>query len=323
MQKKYLIGIDLGGTKIIGVLLDKKYQKKALVKKSTRAYLGQESVLNRISELIESLLTDAKISIDQIESIGIGVPGTVNIITQKIITAPNLGWKNVDLKAYLQKKYPCFIHIQNDVNAGIYAEYVFTLERKYAHVVGIFIGTGLGGGIIINGNLYLGADGYAGEIGHTIIHKKGKICNCGNRGCLECYTSKAGLLNEIKHNINLEELAEIKALFNGDNNFVLKSSHIRKLILEHNPYMNRKINKMAKNIAYGMLNIINILNPQAIILGGGVMDALSDIVLPKIMKSLKQKATIIPINHLDIRLAALGDDAVMLGAALLAQETKK
>lgn len=322
MTQKMNIGIDLGGTKIIGVLLTESFEKIAVVKKNTKAHLGLQSVVERIIALVDELLAAASISIDQIDSIGIGVPGPVDSHTRRIITAPNLGWKDVDLKHIIEKQFNCFTDIQNDVNAGTYAEYVLTLKKQFNHVVGMFVGTGLGGGIILNGQLFYGANGYAGEVGHMIIHKKGLACNCKNNGCLESYASKTGLMNSIKRNLQDPDLAEIRKLLENDPEFILKSSFIKKLIQEKNPYMLERIKKMANNIAIGMINLVNILNPEAIILGGGMMDALSDILLPQILKSLNRKAKVTPVHQLEIRIASLGDDAVMLGAALLAKESK-
>lgn len=319
-MNKFNIGIDLGGTKILAAIINQNNEKIASVKKDTKAFLGSNNTLNRLDNIIQELITTSQIDPSEINGIGFGVPGTVDKETGIILVAPNLGWKNIDLKTFFEKKYPSAkLNIENDVNAGTYGEYVLGINKKAKNVVGLFVGTGLGGGIIINNELYYGAHGFAGEIGHMVINYKGPKCNCGNNGCLEAYASKSGLINSIK-NSNTKEALILQEYLNQNNN-VLKTSYLKKLILENNLYIKKLIKKMANKLAIGIVNLANLLDPEIIILGGGVVDGLSEYILPQLNKKIKELDFSGIAANLEIRLASLTDDAVMLGAALLTKTT--
>ncbi|MFA5878707.1 MAG: ROK family protein [Candidatus Margulisiibacteriota bacterium] len=317
-MKKYNIGIDVGGTKILAAIINDKNEKIVSIKKNTKAYLGLDQTLNRIDIIIQDLLVAAKFDISSIGGIGFGVPGAVDKTSGKVLIAPNLGWKNIDLKDFFQPKYPGVnLHIENDVNAGTFAEYTLTVEKKIKNVVGMFVGTGLGGGIILNGKLYYGTHGFAGEIGHMVINYKGSKCNCGNQGCLEAYASKAGLINQIKASKTKDALILQKYL--SENNDVLKSSYLKKLINENNLYITKLAKKMANKLAIGIINLSNLLDLELIILGGGVIDSMHEYLLPQIKKKIEELNVNNIAANLEIRLAQLSDDAVMIGAALLSQ----
>ncbi len=316
----YTIGIDLGGTKILAALINQKQEKIAELKVETKAFQGVKAVLERIDVLINDLITSQKIKKTELAGIGFGVPGPVDKNTGIVLVAPNLGWKNVDICSFLKDKYPVYIHVENDVNAGIYGEYILGFKQKYQNMVGMFVGTGIGGGIIINGNLYSGCNGLAGEIGHMIIKYKGAKCNCGQLGCLEAYSSKTGLINHIKK--SKDKQADVLKKYLMEKNDVLKSSFIKKQIEEKNQFLIKQIKKMAGKMAIGIINIANILNPDAIVLGGGFVTSLGDIFLNPIREKITTSAFSTNVKGLKIELSVLGDSAVMMGAALLANKNK-
>lgn len=315
----YRIGIDLGGTKIIGAIFDEKHKKLASIKKNTKGFQGPEVTIKRIVDLIYSLLKTSHLSVKAISSIGFGVPSSVDHLSGKMLTAPNLGWKDVNLKVAIEKEFGIFTYVENDVNAGTYGEYVMTLKKKYEHVVGIFFGTGIGGGLIINGQLFHGARGMAGEIGHMVLKPNGLLCGCGNKGCFETVASKSGILHQMKLDSKKKGNQFLKKVVKKEDALVVKSSDLKKALELGDPYITKQVAKMARYMGLGIANIINILNPQAVILGGGVMEGLKDYLWPALLKNLNKNAFPGSLETVEIRVCELGDDAVMIGASLLAE----
>ena len=156
----YRIGIDLGGTKIIGAIFDEKHKKLASIKKNTKGFQGPEVTIKRIVDLIYSLLKTSHLSVQAISSIGFGVPSSVDHLSGKMLTAPNLGWKDVNLKVAIEKEFGIFTYVENDVNAGTYGEYVMTLKKKYEHVVGIFLAQVLAEDSLLMGSFFMAHVGW-------------------------------------------------------------------------------------------------------------------------------------------------------------------
>ena len=188
-MRNYVIGIDLGGTKISTALSD--FQGNILnnVVVKTKADEGQIAVLNRIISTIELVIDKEGISIDEIEAIGIGSPGPLNVRTGVIIETPNLPFKNFNVKKSIEDKFKVSVYLDNDANVATIGEFMFGAGRGKKNLVFMTVSTGIGGGAIINGNIYRGSTFNALEIGHTTINPKGPKCNCGNIGCLEVLAS--------------------------------------------------------------------------------------------------------------------------------------
>ena len=244
-----IIGVDLGGTKILTVLADSKGHIISTAKIDTLANLGQKQVINNILRSINSVCKKAKVPLSRVSRIGIGAPGPI-LGRAIIVSPPNLpGWLNVNIKSLLQKKLKKQIYIENDANAAALGELLFGAGKGFRNLVYMTISTGIGGGIIIKGKVYTGALGTAGEIGHMVIEPKGPKCGCGNHGCLEALASGPAIARMAGTKNALEaELAARKG----------------------NKKAQKAINTAAKYIGIGIANINNMLNPDIFVIGGGV-----------------------------------------------------
>ncbi|MDC3412098.1 ROK family transcriptional regulator [Aquibacillus sp. 3ASR75-11] len=250
----YSIGIDLGVNYLLGVLTDLEgnicFEKKVSYKK-----LSYEEIEKKLFQVIDFLISSAPPSPYGIVGIGVGVPGTVSI-SGEILLAPNLEWKNVQLQSSIEKKYDIPVTIENEANAGAYGEKKFGVGKEFDNIIYISAGIGIGVGLILNGKLYKGSNGFSGELGHMTIQVNGIKCRCGNEGCWELYASEQALLNEAEklkiktaqnEEVTLEDL--IKLAENGDNKII------------------RLFEKIGDYLGVGVNNIINIFNPEQIIIG--------------------------------------------------------
>ena len=189
-NQRYWVGFDLGGTKMLAKVFDSKYRTVGRERTKTKGYEGAEAGLERITTTIQKALHDADIKSTQVEGIGVGCPGPLDLKRGKIRMAPNLGWTNVPVKKHLEAAFSCPSVILNDVDAGIYGEYRFGAAQSAQTVVGVFPGTGIGGGCVYEGNILQSKSGSCMEIGHVQVVPEGPLCGCGRRGCLEAIASR-------------------------------------------------------------------------------------------------------------------------------------
>lgn len=310
-----IIGVDLGGTNIKGALLDK--QGSIIIKdqKSTQANAGPEAVARRMSEMISSLEGIAASKGAQVLGIGIGVPGQPNSRLGTVVFAPNLRWRNVPLVKYLHGATGLPIFLENDANMAALGEQWLGAGRGALNMVMITIGTGIGGGLIINGRLYSGGSGTAGEIGHTVIDPNGPLCSCGRRGCLETMTSATAMIRMAREAIDSGEVSVLSKAENLEARDIIRAAQAGDKVAD------RIINNAAYYLGLGLGNVINLLNPDTIVVGGGVSRAGEILFAPlrantalHSLESAGQAVKIVP--------AELGNDAGCIGAAaLVRQET--
>lgn len=305
------VGLDIGGTKILGALYDETGQILKTVKKKTKAALGidtvKEQIVKVMTELTEELTRD-------LSGIGVGVPG---LITEDgvIEFSPNIPFSNVDLKAFLSEKYGCDVVVGNDVNVAMYGEWKHLGLSTDKTMLGVFVGTGVGGAIVMNDRLYIG-QGSAGEFGHMIIVKDGELCGCGNKGCLEAYASKTAIEKHLIKHAPKSTLA--KQLVSGER---LKSSQLKKACLDGDKAANEAIVHASKYLGIGIANLINIFHPHAIVIGGGVMTSLGDIMLPMVLEEVKRHTMPGLFETVEITLSQLGDFSGVFGGFKLIRET--
>ncbi len=294
MVKNYL-ALDIGGTKILGAIIaDKKIIAKEKIK--TNASQNQEEVYQRIKGVIATLL----LKTNDIAGIGIGIPGRVNE-KGEITFSPNLPFENFQLKAKLQEDFGVKnIIIDNDVNVGMLGEHWLGAGAGYKDALGIFIGTGIGGAVILNNKLILGKQNIAGEIGHMKLTFDGPKCNCGESGCLEAYASKIAMQKYMeKHGMQFDS--------------ILKSSVLKNGLIEQNKIIKDAIKHSAYYLGEAIGSLVNCLDPEVIVLGGGVTQAIGDYLLRKIEPVATARALVKP----NIKLSLLGDDAGLFGAVKL------
>lgn len=299
-----IIGLDIGGTKLLGAVFNAQGQIIDKEKNSSKAEEGFDTVMKQIHKTIDSLVERNQI---KIEGIGIGVPGTVNQDGYVVFT-PNLPLGDYDLAKDLSTRYGVPVRVGNDVNLGTYGEYM-ELGITHKNVIGLFPGTGLGGGIIINRNLYIG-QGTAGELGHIVVQKDGVDCNCGNRGCLESYASKKGIIKYIQNQLKKKRECELSEdVLNG----MIKSSKLKRAFDNNDEVVVEAMDQFKEYLGLGIGIIINIFNPDLIIIGGGIIDAFG----PKLLDGIRKHATGYALPYLfdktDVLSSRLGDDAVIFG----------
>ncbi len=305
------IGLDIGGTKILGALLD---DEGAILDKEKTASLAEEgfdTFLSQVHHVIDTLFERTS---EPIAGIGVGVPGMVDQQGVVVFT-PNLPMKKFDLTSHLKERYHTNVQLGNDVNLGTYGEYK-ELKIQHKNVIGFFPGTGLGGGIIINGRLYIGK-GLAGELGHIVVNKNGVPCSCGNEGCLESYASKKGIIAYLQSQLDHGRDTVLRdAVETG----VIKSSKLKKAVDQGDVLAVEAIEQFKEYLGMGVGMIMNIFNPDLILIGGGIIDAFGEEMLIDIKKHAKHHAMKGIYKRTEIRQSRLGDDAVIYGAFHLVRD---
>jgi len=255
----YVVGLDLGGTKILAGVFDSSLECIGTAKLSTKSPRGVEAVINRIERCIRDAVDEADLSLKQVAGVGIGAPGAVEFDTGTVIFAPNMeGWKDVPLKKSLEKQLGVPVFVENDANIAVLGVHVAELKAKPKNVVGIFVGTGIGGGLIINGELYNGFNHTAGEIGHMVIDINGPKCGCGNRGCFEALASRTAIFQRIKGGIKDGEKTLLTEML-GDGLEDMRSGDLRKAIRRGDKFVTKVIEQVAEYIGIGVSNLVNIL----------------------------------------------------------------
>jgi glucokinase len=216
MKKELYIGIDIGGTKIAAGLVDDTGKIINQKKSSTPARSSQREIVRLLGQLIEKILNESRVRQEELAGIGIGVPGIVDTETGKIVITVNVGLSGANLSREIEKKFKVRTVTGNDVNLGLLGEQWLGAARNIKNVIGIFPGTGVGGGIISHGRLVTGEHGAAAEFGHVIIDSGGPACSCGNQGCLEAFVSRWAIERDIRHAIKQGQTTMIKDLLEND-----------------------------------------------------------------------------------------------------------
>lgn len=320
--KDYLIGVDLGGTKILAGVFDDKLNCIGRAKMSTKAQRGPGAVIERVARCVRDAIDECDLQLKQIRGIGIGAPGACDPETGKVIFAPNLVWEDVPLKKELEKQLEVPVFVENDCNIQTLGVHEKELKGKPRNLVGIFLGTGIGAGLILEGKLFSGFNRTAGEIGHMVIEVGGPKCGCGNKGCFEALASRTAIFRRIQAGIKDGQKTILTDLL-GDDIEDMRSGDLRKAIRRGDKFVEKVIEEAAEYTGIAVANIINLLNPEVIVLGGGVMDALEDEMLAIIIETAHDCAMQGTDKGIDIIASKLGDDAGITGGAVLAKRNTK
>jgi glucokinase len=321
--KNLLVGVDLGGTKILSAVFDERMRILAREKKSTRAEVGPDGVVGRIAECVKESLAAAAVPHSAVKAVGVGVPGLVNADEGMVQIAPNLHWHKFPLAKKLKQKLGIPVTLVNDVQAGTMAVQQAGAGKKLNNFVCMFIGTGIGGGLVINGQLYRGAGGMAGEIGHmVVVAEGGPKCGCGNRGCLEAVASRTAVVRRVVAEIEDGRKSVALDLCDGDTKRI-RSRILAEAYREGDDLVREVVNDACHYIGIGAANLINVLNPQAVILGGGLIEALGPRMLPRVEKAARSHVISPTDDRVRILDSGLGDDAGIIGAAIAAGRVGK
>jgi len=313
----YLVGVDMGGTKILAGVFDTSYNCLARMKISTKPERGAEGVIERVARCVRDAVDECDLSLKQIRGIGIGAPGAVDTEEGRVIFAPNLEWKDVPLKKALEKQLDVPVFVNNDCKLHTLGVYEAELKAKPKHLIGIFLGTGIGAGLILDGKLYTGFNGSAGEIGHMVIDVNGPECGCGNRGCFEALASRRAIFRTIQTAVKKgQETLLVEML--GKDLADLRSGDLRKAIRRGDKFVEKVIEQAAEYAGIAVGNLINMFNPEVIVLGGGIIEQLEHEMMSIIEKVAKAHALPGTAKGIEIMATRLGDDAGITGGAVIA-----
>ena len=315
----YTLGIDLGGTKIFAVVFNPELEILSHTRTKTEAWRGEEEVINTIIQTAHDSLKEAGVSKDQLCAIGIGSPGPLDPDTGVIIESANLKFENFPLGERLSKEFGLPVLVENDVNAATYGEFKRGSARGTKNVIGAFLGTGIGGGLIVDGKLLHGSSKNAGEIGHTIVQAGGPRCGCGRRGCMEAFGSRTGIVRELRRRVKSGEKTRLEKAIKKKAAEVT-STDLKKAYDAGDKVVQKTILWAAKHVGIGLGSLVNALGPEMIVLGGGMIEAFGDDLIEPIDKALRKTAFEFTTKDLKLVRAELGDNAGVIGAALLARE---
>ena len=313
-MKKYSIGIDLGGTKILsGMVNTENGEVIASTKKKTQK-ADSESIIDKIIQATEKIFYEGDIPISEISSIGIGAPGQVDRKNGILVSAPNLNCFNIELKKILEDYFKVPVFVGNDVEVATIGEITFGNGTGYKNLVCVFVGTGIGSGIVCNGKIYSGATGTAGEIGHIIVSSGGRLCGCGGLGCLEAYASRTAIEKRITGSLKKGHKSVVQDLLQENN--VIKSSHIKKALELNDEVVFNCLTEAAEYLSSGIASVINFFNPELIIIGGGLIEAV-DFFYEMTVKKTHAKSLVIASEGTKITRTKLKDFSGVVGAAFL------
>ena len=320
---EYVVGVDLGGTKILAGVFKRSFECIGSAKLSTKSQRGVDAVVERIARCVQDAVDEADLNLKHVAGIGIGAPGAVDFAEGRVIFAPNMeGWKDVALKKDLEKALGVPVFVENDGNICALGVQVAELKGKPKSLIGIFVGTGIGGGLIVNGDLYSGFNHTAGEIGHMVLDINGPKCGCGNKGCFEALASRTAIFQQIKAGVKDGEKTILTEML-GDDLADLRSGDLRKAIRRGDKFVDKVIEGAAEYIGIGIANLVNILSPEVVVVGGGVIEALADEMMSVIVETAQDYAMPGTLKGVEIIASKLGDSAGITGGAVLARRAAK
>ena len=313
------VGFDLGGTKMMALVLDNNFKVIARERKKSKGQDEKSVSVERIIKTIRSALDQLPQPLPALSGIGLGVPGTLDLDKGLILEAPNLGWKKTPIKEIIEKEFKCPVVISNDVDAGVFGEYTFGAAQNSNCVLGVFPGTGIGGGLVYRGNLFTGKNNSCLEIGHFPVSAHGNKCGCGRYGCLETVASRLAIAAAAAVAVFRGEAPNLQKIA-GTDLVNIKSKALAQAIAEGDTSIEIIVRQAARYLGKTIGGVINLLVPDTIVLGGGLVEAMPDIYLQEVNKSIKE--TVMPSFESLYKLvtAKLGDDATAIGSAAWAKK---
>ena len=319
--RRPVLTVDLGGTKIASAVIDAGSEVLARDHRLTRVDEGVEAVIGRIFEVVESLLKESNPGPSQPGSISIAAAGAIDSVKGVVTLSPNLpGWCNIPLRDQVADRFGMDTFLVNDASAAALAEHRLGAGRGTDNLIYITVSTGIGGGIVIGGQLYLGSSGAAGEIGHMAIDTGGPECYCGLSGCLEVLASGTAIAREAKKRLRDGQNSVLTDLVAG-NVDAITAREVSQAALDGDHLAVEVVARAAKYLGIGMVNVVNIFNPDIIVFGGGV-SKMGDFLLDPVRRLVGEKAFAISAQAVRIVTAELGDDVGLFGAAIFAREQK-
>lgn len=305
-----VIGVDLGGTNLRSAILTRSGALIDRTKRATIASEGHRQVIQRLIDDINAQRKGAEVRGLRIDAVGVGAPGVIQADTGVVIKSPNFpDWNELPLKKELEQGVGIPVFVENDANAAAFGEHWRGAGKDVRSLIFITLGTGVGGGIILDGKIWHGADGMAGEVGHMTILPEGRKCGCGNRGCLEMYASSRGIVMSYREIRTREGATEVPE--------GITSEIIYNAAREGERSALTVMELMGRSLGIGIANLINIFNPEMVVIGGGVREAWP-LFIDAARREILQRAFAYPAERTKLVPSELGDDAGMVGAAAVA-----
>ncbi len=309
------IGVDLGGTNIKVGLVDQNYNIIAKATAKTNLPRPAEEICTAIVETVWKVLGEAKVTIGEVNSIGIGTPGVANRNSGIVLYSCNLGFENIDLRSLIKKRLDKPIYVENDANAAAFGEVLAGAGKGCKDVVVVTLGTGVGGGIIIDGKIYTGFNFCGAELGHMVIEYNGRPCSCGRKGCFEAYSSATALINMTKESMEAHKDSKMweiagsldavdgKTAFDGMRAGDSSAADV--------------VNTYIEYLGCGLTNIINTFQPEVLLIGGGICREGENLTKPLSEFIKRESYCIDPNRSTRLDICKLGNDAGIIGAAFL------
>jgi len=311
MSNKVYAGIDLGGTKILALLLDEQGDVVYRSETATQAHEGAEAVIGRMVGLIKDSLTSER----ELASIGVATAGTLNAREGIVAYAANLGWNDIPLGKRLEEEFGVPVSLENDANAAAYGEWAAGAGKGTQNCVYVTVSTGIGAGIVSSGRLIRGRDNSAGELGHITVDMNGPRCTCGNVGCLELYASGTAIARNAGK-LAAEYPEKAAALLGKAGGAALTSRHVAEAAAEGDELSQRVLREAGQALGNGMVTIIHVMNPEVVVIGGGaanigaaLFDPMHEAIADHCISSMAAGVRFVS--------PTLGKEAGAVGAALL------
>jgi glucokinase len=315
MKELYNIGVDIGGTKINIGLIDGSGQILSMKTIPTSPKIGYRAIVSNVVEQVRTMLDRAELDLTQVNSLGVGVPGTVNSKAGIVVYAPNLDWREVPIAKALRDEFALPLSIGQDTHAAVWAEFLFGAGVGCENLVCLTVGTGIGSGLVINKRLYLGSLKYVGEVGHSLVELDGRPCSCGNRGCLETYASGSAIQKRGR------ELIDSPEEFVRDPEKGLTTPDVLLAAEGGHPQAVQVVDEAVSYLGMGIVNLIHLFGPEKVILSGGLSNA-EKLILEPVKEFVKKRSYANVADLVEITKAKLGEYAPMIGAAFLYQDER-
>jgi glucokinase len=320
-RKDLIVGVDLGGTSMRALVVDSSYQILGEDKRRTKIQDKPRKLIEEIADLVEEAMDKADVKWSSIRAISIGAPGAVDPARGIVREAPNLGWKDVRLGAKLKSLVGVPVLVENDVNVGAVGEHALGAAQGSREVVGIFVGTGIGGGIILRGELYDGSRGAAGELGHMVLQVDGPRCGCGKRGCAEALASRTAMERDVRAAVKAGHKSAVLEIMKERAHTRMTSRIIQLALRRRDPVMRQVMGNAQYYLGLLVANVVNLLDPECVVIGGGLADRLHEDFVRPIRETayeyfLQQRDA----HRIRILSGLLGDNAGALGAVVLARQ---
>ncbi|MCC5849829.1 MAG: ROK family protein [Verrucomicrobia bacterium] len=317
--EKYWLGIDVGGTKMLAGVYDAQWKLVGSKKRKTKADEGQAKGLDRLIRTGIDAMNAAGLTPDQLGGVGIGCPGPLDLQTGTLVSAANLGWKDVELKKLLEKTFGVPAAVANDVDAGVFGEATQGAGKGARSVLGVFPGTGIGGGLVYEGKVFRGRNQSCLEVGHMTAIVEGPRCGCGRRGCLEGVAGRLAISAAAASAVLRGQAPWLKENA-GSDPAKIRSKTLADAIENGDMVIRDIVEQACDYLGRALGDLVNLLAPEVIVLGGGMIEAMPTVMMPRIRQAMRPRVMDAFTDSYKLKEAVLGDLAVSLGAAALAKD---